>query len=456
MNTKNQVTELAKTMKGMRGGIIAHLQPKTVLGQKLKLFFLMFIQWLGYAAFTKINFWGTGSLAIALGGGLMLTIAYMALAFFIYLNNNFAKRILTYINLILVLFALYFPIFPKLAAGVPFRAPEMLGIDERLVRATHIFNLKNLWPGLIIIFCAGLILNMLRRHTLLKLWDRSAAGRREHADTRISLGNSLVLGIFLWLLFYCFLISLPSGSQFVRDFQHLFLGDHIIYYLLLLVFWWAVTLIVCEYLSLRRETKIFHQVQRTFQIVSFGQIGQSEALTLLTRLEQGFNPISSSTVVYRVHNLLKVILEGKSQLLEENFQRTDDIEFQAVENARGFIGTLVWSLPMIGFMGTIMGIIKTVGKFTHVIGGEGKTVELTESLKGLSLAFETTLIGLITALAAGYILSLVRRFNDGLNVSLSQFCHEEIISKADVKTGETKIIGEKDAQEKTGPSISRG
>ncbi|MEI2384491.1 MotA/TolQ/ExbB proton channel family protein [Breoghania sp. JC706] len=79
---------------------------------------------------------------------------------------------------------------------------------------------------------------------------------------------------------------------------------------------------------------------------------------------------------------------------------------------RTFIRLLIASLPLLGFLGTVVGIMEALSGLPQVFSGDRSVVAdltpaLTASLGGISLAFQTTLLGLVaslvTTLALGYV-----------------------------------------------------
>lgn len=77
--------------------------------------------------------------------------------------------------------------------------------------------------------------------------------------------------------------------------------------------------------------------------------------------------------------------------------------------ASGLLRALIGLLPLLGFTGTILGIIQSLAALPEVFDGGGPgTAALAPVLAGLSTAFETTLIGLVAAVCAGFFLALLQ------------------------------------------------
>jgi biopolymer transport protein ExbB/TolQ len=66
-----------------------------------------------------------------------------------------------------------------------------------------------------------------------------------------------------------------------------------------------------------------------------------------------------------------------------------------------FASTLIWAVPVLGFIGTVLGLAKAVSKF-GLLASSGTAIDFNAVLPqvtgGLATAFETTLIALVLAL----------------------------------------------------------
>lgn len=96
---------------------------------------------------------------------------------------------------------------------------------------------------------------------------------------------------------------------------------------------------------------------------------------------------------------------------------------------RGFI----WGIPVLGFIGTVLGLSMSIGSFGAVLSSANDISELTEHLKsvtaGLSTAFETTLQGLVAALVIQLFMARIRKKEETFLDLCKEYCHRNIISK---------------------------
>ena len=75
---------------------------------------------------------------------------------------------------------------------------------------------------------------------------------------------------------------------------------------------------------------------------------------------------------------------------------------------------LIWSIPVTGFIGTVLGLSEAVGGFGKVLSGGASMDVLKQSLGGvtggLAVAFETTLIALVAALLLQLLMTMIMQF----------------------------------------------
>ncbi|MEJ1160528.1 MotA/TolQ/ExbB proton channel family protein [Prosthecomicrobium sp. N25] len=89
-----------------------------------------------------------------------------------------------------------------------------------------------------------------------------------------------------------------------------------------------------------------------------------------------------------------------SALAYEGFRRAGD----------RFVRTLVPLLPLLGFVGTVVGIATAMADLPRGLGaGTERGFDIGQSLAGLAIKFETTLLGLVASLVAMLVLGALER-----------------------------------------------
>jgi biopolymer transport protein ExbB/TolQ len=103
------------------------------------------------------------------------------------------------------------------------------------------------------------------------------------------------------------------------------------------------------------------------------------------------------------------------------------IMLDAEATARGYslIRVIVWALPVLGLIGTVLGIADAVGGFANFLGQDVNDVsqirlKLVDVTGGLSFAFLITLQGLLTSLITMLILSALQSAEERLLAGIQQ------------------------------------
>lgn len=93
----------------------------------------------------------------------------------------------------------------------------------------------------------------------------------------------------------------------------------------------------------------------------------------------------------------------------------DDVALTQADIETGFLvtRTMIWALPMLGFLGTVLGISVSIGGFSGLLANvedlEKVKSSLTQVTGGLSTAFDTTLLGIIAAVVCMLMMSITEK-----------------------------------------------
>jgi biopolymer transport protein ExbB/TolQ len=162
------------------------------------------------------------------------------------------------------------------------------------------------------------------------------------------------------------------------------------------------------------------------------------------------NETTAATVLNRIHSLVDhprhfVLLNRIDRALSnfKNIGQVNDVsailraqaenDEDQVASSYTVVNGLVWAIPVLGFIGTVLGLSLAIGKFTLTLQAGGDLAAIRASLQGvtggLATAFESTLVALTFTL----ILQLVITFNQKREMSFldecNDYCHSNIISK---------------------------
>jgi biopolymer transport protein ExbB/TolQ len=108
-----------------------------------------------------------------------------------------------------------------------------------------------------------------------------------------------------------------------------------------------------------------------------------------------------------------------------------------IASSYALIHAMIWAIPVLGFVGTVLGLMLAMSNFN--VNAETAN-QMRESLgpvvKGLSTAFQTTLVGLVFALCLHLFSDLIHQKETDFMDECNDYCHAHVVSKLRVRTGD--------------------
>lgn len=127
---------------------------------------------------------------------------------------------------------------------------------------------------------------------------------------------------------------------------------------------------------------------------------------ILQELADVPDAIRHNIAFMRILSLLQHIQSTRDlQRSHEFFKHQTSIDSDTAQSGYTLIKIFIWAMPILGFLGTVIGISDAVGNFSGFLSGDIEKIdiikrELAKITTGLSYAFDTTLLGLAGSLGA--------------------------------------------------------
>lgn len=97
------------------------------------------------------------------------------------------------------------------------------------------------------------------------------------------------------------------------------------------------------------------------------------------------------------------------------------------------VNGLVWAIPVLGFIGTVLGLSLGIGRFTATLQAAGDLEQIRSSLQGvtsgLATAFESTLVALTFTLILQLSITFQQKREMAFLDECNDYCHSHIVSK---------------------------
>ena len=137
---------------------------------------------------------------------------------------------------------------------------------------------------------------------------------------------------------------------------------------------------------------------------------------------------------YVMRRVIKIYIKTESRDNTLDYlQAETELRREKVYSTFTFVRTICYSLPMLGFLGTVIGISQSIGKFSTMLNGSSNLLEIKQTIGGvtggMSTAFDTTLLALTLGIISVVLLSLTEDYENGLHNSVEEYCNENLIPR---------------------------
>ncbi len=150
---------------------------------------------------------------------------------------------------------------------------------------------------------------------------------------------------------------------------------------------------------------------------------------LLGRLERVPEAHGNDALVRRVRDALKHVRARKSaETLDEQLGQMADDEADRTHQGYSLFRILVWAIPILGFLGTVIGI-------THALANlapDRLEDSLPSVMDGLGVAFDTTALALALTIVLMFAQFLISRAEDALLQRVDEQAREELEGRFEV------------------------
>lgn len=169
-----------------------------------------------------------------------------------------------------------------------------------------------------------------------------------------------------------------------------------------------------------------------------------------TEPEFVLNETTAATVLNRIHSLVDhprhfVLLNRIDRALSnfKNIGQVNDVsailraqaenDEDQVASSYTVVNGLVWAIPVLGFIGTVLGLSLAIGRFTGTLQAGGDLAKIRDSLQGvtggLATAFESTLVALTFTLILQLVITFQQKREMAFLDECNDYCHSYIVSK---------------------------
>ncbi len=258
-----------------------------------------------------------------------------------------------------------------------------------------------------------------------KSWFQSGSG--DSASTDVSLVVSGMMGAAMTVVWLIFMFPLRGYSM-----GQLFWDRGLVPFATTFVMFWSVGMLILKWLNLKQQR-------------------QSMLLDVLpTEVAAEITPDALDRFVKHIHGLpssagesflINRVLRGIEhfRVRKSAAETVTMMESQSAIDANNIAGSysllkvFIWSLPILGFIGTVVGVSGAVASLAGSLESASDMTKMKGALNSvfaeLGTAFDTTLLALIMSMLVKIPTSALQKSEEDLITAVDEYCNESLLRR---------------------------
>ena len=245
--------------------------------------------------------------------------------------------------------------------------------------------------------------------------------------TQVNAAIAAILGVILTIGLYIF--ALPFHGTFAGS---LLYHRGFIPIVIMLLSFWSLSMLALKSLAMRKQRSAFRLdlLPESIDV----EINPENAVEFQRHLVQFEKRFSKSFVIRRISRCLAHFQSRRcAKELVSFLQTQSEIDAHSVYSSYKLVKVCIWAIPILGFVGTVLGIGSAVGGFSATIAGAGELDSIKDSLgsvtTGLALAFDTTLLALVMSIFVMFPASHVQKAEEDFLNKVDDFCNQHLLRR---------------------------
>lgn len=235
----------------------------------------------------------------------------------------------------------------------------------------------------------------------------------------------IIWGLLACLSFYAVLSPLNIGllDQYFGTPGEADLGN-LIKLAITGMFFIGVTAMVMRLMGLAGQLGVLHRP--LIDAKTPGGQSAEDADTLLEQLDDQPSYLQNTYMIRRLRLALEQVRRKQSaESIEADLSRLETTDYDRLASGYAMTKIIVWAIPILGFLGTVIGITMAIGKLSP----EALETSLDAVTAGLSVAFDTTAIALALSLVLTFFMTFVKGREEQLLTQVDDRAIDELVGR---------------------------
>lgn len=246
-------------------------------------------------------------------------------------------------------------------------------------------------------------------------------------------------GIGATLFWYLIMFMLPKTEPGVTPgwagyFRQLFCERGVTQYVTTLLTFWCMAMLVMKWLNLRQQRRAM-LIQALPTDIS-EEINTSNLKEFHDHVVNFPKPLRNTYIVNRIRKALEFFyVRQNNPEVAQMITSLSEVDAAKANGSYGMVKVFLWAIPIMGFIGTVVGIGAAISGFGAVFGaGEsGDMSQIKEPLLtvlgSMGVAFDTTLLALVFSIMLSFPASSLQGQEDDLVSDVDEYCVDHLLKR---------------------------
>lgn len=262
-------------------------------------------------------------------------------------------------------------------------------------------------------------------------------GFRGGRFTRVNGVLSFLAACLLALGFFGLLLLVPDSH-----FAEMFTQRGSVQYVTVLLTSWALIILLIKWrkLALQRRALAYGVVPIDADFVLSSTTVDQVMANIYATVDDPKQFLLFNRITVALSNLRNL---GRVSDLDDILRSQAEQDESGMETSYSLVQGFVWAIPVLGFIGTVLGLSEAIGAFSDVLAASDEVDQLSSALRGvtagLATAFETTLVALVAALGVQMVLIFLRKSEEEFLDNCSEYCTRHIVGRLRIMPFEAAV-----------------
>jgi len=245
--------------------------------------------------------------------------------------------------------------------------------------------------------------------------------------TRVNALLGFLLAAAASVAFYGVLAFYP-GNWFTDMFTLRGPTQHVV----VLLSFWSVAVLWFKWrkLSLQRRSLSYFVVPDSYDFVLSSATVDQVMLGIHRTVDDPRHFVLFNRIVIALANLRNL---GRVSDVGDILRAQADQDEAGMETSYLMVQGFVWAIPVLGFIGTVLGLSQAISAFSGVLGEGAEMAQISDALRhvtaGLATAFETTLVALVAALFIQLALTGLKKAEEEFLDDCAEYCVRHVVGR---------------------------